>query len=146
MSATTNGTAPLWRSTPDARLLALPWCEELTVRRPCEGIRWSRVPLGGPVPPSAHCTRRARYRYDVLPESQRTDGAVSGHYCVHHVRVVAWHGNVERARIVKLERQRAAAAHARASKRRTKISAVPGEGTPVEPTPRAQPDQVTATA
>lgn len=125
------------------RLLALPWVTEITVRRPCEGIRWSLVPMSGPIPAKAHCSRRARLRYEVLPESATTDGASTGHYCLTHARVVAFGGNVERARIEVLERRRAAAAHARAAKRRKAMTSVPTD----PPAPAEQPrDEVTATA
>jgi hypothetical protein len=124
------------------RLLALPWVSEVTVRRPCDGIRWSLVPMSGPIPAAAHCSRRARLRYEATEEAQRTDGAVTGHYCLTHAQVVALGGNVERARIEKLERQRAAAAHARASKRRKAMTSVPTD----PPAEQRAPEPATATA
>jgi hypothetical protein len=125
-----------------ARLLALPWVDEVTVRRPCDGIRWSLVPLSGPIPPEAHCSRRARLRYEATREAQLTDGAVTGHYCLTHASQLAFGGNVERARIEKLERQRAAAAHARASKRRKAMTSVPTE--PPAAGPAREPETATA--
>jgi hypothetical protein len=124
------------------RLLALPWVSEVTVRRPCEGIRWSRVPMSGRVPADAHCSRRARLRYETTREAQLTDGAVTGHYCLTHAQAMAFGGNVERARIEKLERQRAAAAHARASKRRKAMTSVPTD----PPAPAEQLTQEAASA
>jgi hypothetical protein len=130
------------RNAVDERLLALPWVTLVERRRPCEGIRWSRVPLGGPIPASAHCSRRARYRYEVTPAAAITDGVSTGHYCWHHAQGVAFGGNVERARIEKRERQVRAAAHARASKRRNRIAAVPDA---VE-APAERPEPVTVSA